>query len=151
MKYNPYILTVLTQLIEIAASPATNTTTIQKESLFALANTERAKVGLKPLIENSALNKLAVIKSKDMVENNYFSHTSPNYGSVFNMMIAHGISYFIAGENLAINQYADDVHTAWMNSKTHRENILNSNFREIGIGIYRKGNNSYAYTQLFIA
>ena len=150
MKYNPYVLTALAQLIEIATSPNTSTLTDQCARILMLVNAERAKFGIGPLIMSSALNKLAVAKSQDMVKKNYFSHRSPTYGSPFDMLKSYGINYNWAGENLSIDKYADSAHTALLNSKVHRDNILNPNFREIGIGIYAKGNNSYAYTQLFI-
>jgi len=66
------------------------------------------------------------------------------------MMKTYGVSYMYAGENLAINSDADRAHTAWMNSEGHKKNILNPDFTELGIGLYPKGNGSYAYTQMFI-
>lgn len=150
MKYNPYVLTALAQLIEIVTSSGTSTLTDQCSRILMLVNAERAKFGIGPLKPNSSLNKLAAAKSQDMVEKHYFSHLSPTYGSPFNMLISYGINYNFAGENLSIDQSADSAHTALLNSKVHRDNILNPNFREIGIGVYAKGNNSYAFTQLFI-
>jgi uncharacterized YkwD family protein len=115
-----------------------------------LANAERAKVGAPALKSNTELNKLATMKSQDIVEKNYFSHQSPTYGSPFDMMKKYGVSYMYAGENLAIDSDADKAHNAWMNSEGHRKNLLNPDFTEIGIGLYPKGNGSYAYTQMFI-
>lgn len=128
----------------------TGTLSSQGSKILQLANAERAKVGAKPLKSNADLNKLATMKSQDIVENNYFSHQSPTYGSPFDMMKTYGISYMYAGENLAINSDADKAHNAWMNSEGHRKNLLNPDFTEIGIGLYPKGNGSYAYTQMFI-
>jgi len=133
------------------ASPTgSGTLTAQGSRILQLANAERAKVGAPPLKSNAELNKLATMKSQDMVENNYFSHQSPTYGSPFDMMKTYGVSYMYAGENLAINSDADKAHNAWMNSEGHRKNLLNPDFTEIGIGLYPKGNGSYAYTQMFI-
>lgn len=128
----------------------TGTLSSQGSRILQLANAERAKVGAKPLKSNTDLNKLATMKSQDIVENNYFSHQSPTYGSPFDMMKTYGISYMYAGENLAINNDADQAHDAWMKSEGHKKNILNPDFTEIGIGLYPKGNGSYAYTQMFI-
>jgi uncharacterized YkwD family protein len=126
------------------------TLTAQGSRILQQANAERAKVGAKPLTSNTDLNKLATMKSQDIVEKNYFSHQSPTYGSPFDMMKTYGVSYMYAGENLAIDSDADRAHNAWMNSEGHRRNILNPDFTEIGIGLYPKGNGSYAYTQMFI-
>ena len=70
-----------------------------------------------------------------MQTKNYFSHTSPTYGSPFDMMKAYGISYKSAGENIAMGQRSpEEVVQAWMNSQGHRENIMNPNFTHIGVG-----------------
>lgn len=138
------------------APTATNTPTgsgtlsSQGSRILQLANAERAKVGSKALKSNTELNKLATMKSQDIVEKNYFSHQSPTYGSPFDMMKTYGVSYMYAGENLAIDSGADKAHNAWMNSEGHKKNLLNPDFTEIGIGLYPKGNGSYAYTQMFI-
>jgi uncharacterized YkwD family protein len=128
----------------------TGTLSSQGSRILQLANAERAKVGAPALKSNTDLNKLATMKSQDMVENNYFSHQSPTYGSPFDMMKTYGVSYMYAGENLAINSDADKAHNAWMGSEGHKKNLLNPDFTEIGIGLYPKGNGSYAYTQMFI-
>ena len=132
------------------APTGTGTLSSQGSRILQLANAERAKVGAKPLKSNTELNKLATMKSKDIVEKNYFSHQSPTYGSPFDMMKTYGISYMYAGENLAINSDADKAHNAWMNSEGHKKNLLNPDFTELGVGLYPKGNGSYAYTQMFI-
>ncbi|OGO77518.1 MAG: hypothetical protein A2Y23_07540 [Clostridiales bacterium GWB2_37_7] len=132
------------------APTGTGTLSSQGSRILQLVNAERAKVGAPALKSNTDLNKLATMKSQDMVEKNYFSHQSPTYGSPFDMMKTYGVSYMYAGENLAINSDADKAQNAWMNSEGHRKNILNPDFTEIGIGLYPKGSGSYTYTQLFI-
>ncbi|MNH43142.1 Cysteine-rich secretory protein family protein [compost metagenome] len=78
--------------------------------------------------------------------NNYFSHTSPTYGSPFDMMRSFGVKYSYAGENIASGQRTpQEVMTAWMNSAGHRANILNGNFTKIGVG-YVNGE----WVQMFI-
>ncbi|GIP55152.1 hypothetical protein J42TS3_41870 [Paenibacillus vini] len=100
-------------------------------------NQERAKQGLKPLAGNAELNNMALAKAKDMSQNNYFDHTSPTYGSPFDMMKKFGISYSYAGENIAMGQKTPaDVVKAWMNSEGHRANIMNANYNLIGVGYY---------------
>jgi uncharacterized YkwD family protein len=150
MKYNPYVLTALVQLVNTTTSLGTSTPIEQSSKMLILINAERAKHGIQPLIMNSALCRLATMKSQDMVEKNYFSHQSPTYGSSFSLLKTHNINYSCAGENLSIDKYVDYAHAALINSKAHKDNILNPSFKEIGIGIYSKGIGSYAYTQLFI-
>ncbi|NLM05031.1 MAG: sporulation protein [Clostridiales bacterium] len=108
-------------------------------------NQARAEAGLRPLEVDSDLSNVARIKSKDMKDNNYFSHTSPTYGSPFQMMSRFGIKYRSAAENIAINSSVRGAHNAFMNSTGHRNNILNPNMTHIGIGIV----DNY-YTQMFI-
>ena len=116
-----------------------------------LTNQERAKHGLKPLTFNWELSRVARDKSEDMIAKNYFSHTSPTYGSPFDMMKAYGVSYRTAGENIASGQKsAQAVVTAWMNSEGHRKNILNPSFTEIGVGYATKSNGTPYWTQMFI-
>lgn len=105
--------------------------------VIMLVNQERAKQGLNSLTADSELNNMALVKAKDMNDNNYFSHTSPTYGSPFEMMKSFGISYSYAGENIAKGQKTPaDVVNAWMNSEGHRANILSANFTLIGVGYY---------------
>jgi uncharacterized YkwD family protein len=105
--------------------------------VVSLVNQQRAKAGLSSLASDSALSSMALVKAKDMYNNNYFSHTSPTYGSPFAMMKAFGIKYSYAGENIAKGQRTpQEVMTAWMNSPGHRQNILSPNFAKIGVAYY---------------
>jgi uncharacterized YkwD family protein len=97
------------------------------------------------------LTKIARIKSQDMINNNYFSHNSPKYGSPFDMMKAFGINYVHAGENIAGNQTVQAAHTALMNSPGHRKNILSTDYTHIGIGIQKGGQYGNMFTQDFIS
>jgi len=102
-----------------------------------LVNEERAKAGLAPLTLDAKLSEVAMLKAKDMYDNNYFDHQSPTYGSPFDMMRANGITYNTAGENIAKGQRTpEEVMNAWMNSEGHRKNILNSSFTKIGVAYY---------------
>jgi uncharacterized YkwD family protein len=114
-----------------------------------LVNIERQKAGLSNFRASSELSNVARAKSKDMAVNNYFSHTSPTYGSPFEMMKSFGISYRTAGENIAKGySSAESVVRGWMNSQGHRDNILNPSFNTIGVGAYN-GNGSTYWTQMF--
>ncbi|WP_443112439.1 SafA/ExsA family spore coat assembly protein [Dehalobacter sp. DCM] len=119
-----------------------------EKEVIRLCNIERQKNGLKPLVENWELSRVARIKSQDMAQKNYFSHTSPTYGSPFTMLTNFGITYRSAGENIAKGQRsAQEVVKSWMASAGHRQNILNPNFTEIGVGLEQA---EYHWTQLFI-
>lgn len=119
-----------------------------EQRVFELTNAEREKNGLAPLQVDLELSKVARDKSQDMLDNQYFSHDSPTYGSPFDMMRAYGIDYRTAGENIAKGQNSpEEVVNAWMNSQGHRENILSSDFTHIGIGYVEQGN---IWTQQFI-
>ena len=119
-----------------------------EREVVRLVNAERAKNGLAPLTENWELSRVARYKSQDMADRHYFSHTSPTYGSPFDMMKAFGLSYRAAGENIAYGQRTPQaVVTAWMNSSGHRANILNANYTQIGVGYVANGN---YWTQMFI-
>jgi uncharacterized YkwD family protein len=113
---------------------------IQKEraaEVVDLVNQERLQVGLKPLVVHTNLTNMAKNKAIDMFKNNYFSHTSPKYGSPFDMMDLYNITYRYAGENIAKGQQsAKEVVKAWMDSPGHKANILNKNFGLIGVGYY---------------
>ncbi len=117
-----------------------------EDQVAQLVNAERAKNGLRPLTHRADLKSVAEKKAQDMINSNYFSHTSPNYGSPFDMMKTFGISYSAAGENIAKGQTTpQEVMNSWMNSSGHRANILNSSYDCIGVGFYQG-----AWVQMFI-
>lgn len=116
-----------------------------------LVNEERSKAGLSSLTMNASLSRVAQAKAEDMRDKNYFSHTSPTYGSPFDMMKQFGISYSAAGENIAKGQRSpESVMTAWMNSQGHRANILNSSYEQIGVGYCTDANGNTYWVQMFI-
>ncbi len=122
--------------------------TAYESEVVRLVNEARKQNGLSPLTTNWELSRVARYKSQDMVDKRYFSHTSPTYGSPFDMMKAFGISYRTAGENIAYGQRTpQEVVNAWMNSPGHRANILNGSFTQIGVGYVAAGN---YWTQMFI-
>lgn len=124
------------------------TTGAREEAMLAYINAARAAVNLPPLTLDPILCKGAYIKSKDMAVNGYFSHTSPTYGDCFQMMDDLGVKRTYAGENIAINTSVSSAHQAFMNSPGHRANILNTRFREVGLGFYESGGRLYV-TQWF--
>lgn len=119
-----------------------------EQEVVRLVNIERARNGLAALSEDWELSRVARYKSQDMRDKRYFSHTSPTYGSPYDMMRAFGISYRTAGENIAMGQSTPAaVVSAWMNSPGHRANILSKSFKKIGVGYVASG--SY-WTQMFV-
>ncbi|MCM3651962.1 CAP domain-containing protein [Metabacillus litoralis] len=117
-----------------------------EEQVVQLVNQQRAKAGLKSLTHRADVKNVAQKKAQDMINSNYFSHTSPNYGSPFDMLKTFGISYSYAGENIAKGQKTpQEVMNAWMNSSGHRANILKPEFDAIGVGYYHG-----AWVQMFI-
>lgn len=119
-----------------------------ENEVVRLVNEQRSQHGLKPLTANWELSRVARYKSQDMADNRYFSHTSPTYGSPFQMIRNFGISFRTAGENIAYGQRTPQaVVNAWMNSSGHRANILNASYTQIGVGYVAKG---HYWTQMFI-
>jgi len=137
--------------------PATTTPTTppsgiteDEQTLLNLVNKARADAGVGPLAFDMELVKVARLKAQDMVQNNYFSHTSPTYGDPFAMMRQFGITFKTAGENIAGNQTVEGAFKAWMNSEGHRKNILNGNFNYTGIGIVSSKTYGKILVQMFI-
>ncbi|MDK2932705.1 MAG: hypothetical protein PWP27_515 [Clostridiales bacterium] len=122
----------------------------EEQKMLDLINAERAKTGAQPLKMDKEVARVAQIKAQDMVDRNYFSHTSPTYGSPFEMLKKFGISYRYAGENLAGNSTVERAHTSLMNSEGHRKNILNPNYNYVGIGIVNSPKYGKIFVQMFI-
>lgn len=115
-----------------------NSLAMQQEML-QYVNAARADAGLPALTLDPKLSAGAYLKSKDMADNNYFSHTSPTYGSPFEMMTSLGISYTAAGENIALNTSVKGAEDAFMNSSGHKANILGAQYKKAGFGFVQKG------------
>ena len=121
-----------------------------EKEVFDLINKQRTNNGLAALKNDSEVQRVARIKAQDMVNNNYFSHTSPTYGSPFDMLKSFKISYKTAGENIAGNSSNSSAVTAWMNSSGHKANILNSSFNYTGIGVVSNSKYGKVYVQIFL-
>ena len=116
--------------------------------VIRLVNEIRRQNGLGELTASAELSHVARLKSQDMHDKGYFDHTSPTYGSAFDMLRSFGISYGTAGENIAYGYSTPQaVVDAWMNSSGHRANILNASYTQIGVGHVQDGN--YC-TQIFV-
>ena len=133
-----------------SSSTETSNMNSDEKEVFDLINKQRTNNGLTALKHDNGVQRVARIKAQDMVDNNYFSHTSPTYGSPFDMLKNFKISYKTAGENIAGNSSNSSAVTAWMNSSGHKANILNSSFNYTGIGVVSSPKYGKMYVQLFI-
>lgn len=124
--------------------------TADELEVFNLINKQRTNNGLSPLKIDSEVQNVARVKAQDMVDNNYFSHNSPTYGSPFDMLKSYKVSYKTAGENIAGNSSNTEAVNAWMNSSGHKANILNSSFNYTGIGVVKGSKYGKIYVQMFI-
>lgn len=122
----------------------------QEQTAGNLLNSDRARYGLAPLVIDPELCRIARIKSRDMLNNQYFAHTSPTYGDVRSMLRQFGYAYTAAGENIAHHATVEKAQAAFLSSPGHRRNIMNEAYTKVGLGtaIDAKG---YVYlTQIFV-
>ena len=118
-----------------------------ESEVIRLVNEVRRENGLKALTANWELSRVARYKSQDMLNKGYFSHTSPTYGTPFQMIKAFGLSFRTAGENIARGYPTPQaVVNGWMNSSGHRANSLNASYTQIGVGYVAQG---HYWTQMF--
>lgn len=109
---------------------------ISAAELLADTNRERQAASLSDLTVNPQLNEAAFLKAQDMFKHDYWAHVSPSGTTPWYWLGDAGYNYTVAGENLAKN-YPDAQSTvsAWMNSETHRDNILNGGYKEVGFAV----------------
>lgn len=124
-------------------------------TLFNEINSERTQAGLLALTEYGCVVYVAQLRSQDMADRSYFSHSSPEGETAFSLMDTYGVAYGWAGENLARNNYPDDETVAvairdLMASEGHRTNILNENFTRMGVGMAIDSEGIRYYTMLFV-
>jgi len=133
-----YLVLVLAFLISVIAIPGmVLASDISSENIVLLVNRERTNRGLIPLRENIGLHNAATTKSMDMINRNYFDHYA--YGlTPWDFMLSYNYNYLTAGENLAMDfETSEGVVSAWMKSPSHRANILNPDFQDVGVGIVK--------------
>lgn len=130
------VLKLTTVLLSVNFSQNIFFADITKIALENFANQARQAVGLKPLVNNSKLDQAAKLKAENMVQNNYFNHNSPSGITPWFWFAKAGYNYKYAGENLAIGFFdSKELFNAWLNSPSHRENILNPNYKEMGTAV----------------
>ncbi len=126
---------------------------IVSSALINSTNQQRQSLGLPLLKENKVLSEAAMQKAADMINKDYFSHISPAGVTPWYWFKSNGYNYRAAGENLAIGFLeSEEVQTAWQNSPSHQQNLLNPNFKEIGIAVLKgdfKGKTTTVVVQLF--
>lgn len=118
--------------------------------MLTLINRDRQAHGLNPLQADMRLTRLARMKSQDIVDNKYFAHQSPTYGSAFDMFRANNISFLRGGENLSKAGSVQVSHLRLMNSTNHRANLLTPQYTHVGIGIVDNTPSGVVVTQMFI-
>jgi uncharacterized protein YkwD len=129
-------LSALIGLAVLVVAGSVLATDITPASVIKLVNESREESGLPRLQENEKLSQTAKDKLNDMIANQYFAHTSPAGVEPWHWFGENKYDYIYAGENLAINfQTAEAQHAAWMKSPTHKKNILNPNYSEIGVAV----------------
>lgn len=125
---------------------------ITKAALEAMVNQARQARGLEALADSRILDQAAMMKAENMVQNQYFSHTGPDGTSPWHWFSTAKYNYKYAGENLAVGFYESrEVYEAWLNSPSHKDNLLNPNYKEIGTAILGGfgPNNAIIVVQLF--
>jgi uncharacterized protein YkwD len=135
-----YLLLALFFTFLFKATPLSNilgyATDISIQKLYELTNQERQKYNLPPLNYNEKLSAAAYQKALDMFNKNYWAHFGPNGETPWQFILNSGYQYEYAGENLAKNfLFSQNVVSAWMNSPTHRENILRKDYTDIGFAV----------------
>lgn len=125
---------------EIPSQPPPSGVTVDRTAesyLFEKLNEERTSAGREPLASDPSLVALARRKARDMAVHQYFSHVSPVYGTVFDMLKAEGINYKWAGENIGRGASAASIHRGFVDSPEHRANLLSAGYTRVGVGAVR--------------
>lgn len=137
-------------ILTAAAGGGPEPLSADEERAVALVNADRAAQGLPALRVNMTLVALARDYAQDMIDRHFSSHTSPDGETFEGRLSRYGVSYNIAGENLAMNSSVDAAERALMNSAGHRANILRPEFAEIGIGVRRDAGGAVYVVQEFV-
>lgn len=120
--------------------------TTEESELLSLINSERRKNNLPDFQIDEKVQNVARLKAEDLVQNNYFSHISPTYGTPFEMLKANSIKYKTASENIAGNSNLSDAVNSWLSSDSHKKNILSNDYNYTGIAVV----DSIAYGKIIV-
>ena len=138
------------QLEQLEIEASKTNLTEKEQATLNLINKYRKENGLEELKAISSLEKVAKMKAEDLVNNGYFAHNSETLGTPFEMLKNNNVNYKIAGENLAGNISPERAVDAWINSASHRANILDANFQYTGIYVIESPIYSEIYVQIFM-
>ena len=149
IKHRPYSVVYRGELLEARPLSDNEWRKVEKGSsqqIYFITNEIRKKHSLQALTWDEETANVAYLHSEDMRINDYFSHTSPDYGELKDRLKREGILYQLAGENIAA-KYVDAIEAVegWLNSEGHRVNLLHEDFTHLGVGVYER-----YYTQNFI-
>lgn len=134
---------------QTTTAQATGVSAADEQAMVNFINKERVAAGLQPLTADAKLTELARLKAQDMIANNYFGHTSPTYGSPFDLMKNNGVTYRYAGENLAGAPDVNTANTNLINSPGHKANILKPEYTKVGVGVVNGGPYGKMFVQLY--
>ncbi len=124
--------------------------TDEEKEFLNLINTNRKNNGLSELKIDNEIQNIARLKAQDLERNDYFSHTSPSYGNVNDMMNSFNVKFTKVQENIAGNQNLSGAVEAWMNSDSHKSNILNSDFNYTGVAISESSTYGKIFVEVFV-
>ena len=127
-----------------------STLSVEEQEFLDKINELRLKNNIPTLQIDDNVENVARLKAQDLAENNYFSHTSNKYGTPFEMLSTSGINYKTASENIAGNSSIDGAINSWMNSESHKNNILSTNFNYTGVAVVHSNTYGKILVQFFI-
>ena len=135
---------------ENSSEPVQTNLSVEEQEFLNKINEIRIKNNLPELKIDDNVENVARLKAQDLEENNYFSHTSNKYGTPFEMLTTSGVNYKTASENIAGNSSIDGAINSWMNSDSHKNNILSNNFNYTGVAVVHSNTYGKILVQLFI-
>ena len=124
----------LALVMTLAAVPAL-AATADEQALYALVAQDRANYGLNVPVLDEELCRMARLRTRDMLDNNYCGHVSPTYGTVRNLLDLYGVSYQYATENVGRSRDVAHSNAAFLSSPSHRRNVLTTTYTRVGIGV----------------
>ena len=127
-----------------------STLSVEEQEFLDKINELRTKNNLPELQIDDNVENVARLKAQDLAENNYFSHTSDKYGTPFEMLTTSGVNYKTASENIAGNNSIDGAISSWMNSDSHKNNILSTDFNYTGVAVVHSNTYGKILVQFFI-
>lgn len=124
--------------------------TSEELEFLNLINANRKNNGLAELKIDNSIQNVARLKAQDLERNDYFAHLSPTYGSISDMLTSFGVTYVSVQENIAGNQTLSGAVEAWMNSDSHKSNILNADFNYTGVAIVESSTYGKIFVEVFV-